>query len=83
MEIRMAKAGSPVAGVAEIVAQMQRQLPTRQAEWLEQLRDHPETFADLERKVHSVFQELADQMVAGMLAETTKSAQWAHDAKKA
>lgn len=83
MEIRMAKAGSPVTGVAEVVTEMQRQLPTRQAEWLRQLRDHPETFADLEQQVHGVFQQLADQMVAGLLSETTQAAEWARDAKKA
>jgi hypothetical protein len=83
MEIRMAKAGSPVAGVAEVVAQMQQQLPTRQAEWLRQLQDQPETFADLERKVHGVFQQLADQMVAGLLAEATQPAEWARESKKA
>jgi hypothetical protein len=82
MEIRMAKAGAPITGVTEVVAQMQRQLPTRQAEWLWQLRDQPETFADLERKVHGVFQQLADQVVAGLLAEATKPAEWAHDSKK-
>jgi hypothetical protein len=83
MEIRMAKAGSPVTGVAEVVARMQRQLPTQQAEWLEQLRDRPETFADLERKVHGAFQQLADQVVAGLLAEATKPAEWARESKKA
>ena len=83
MEIRMAKAGPPVAGVADVAEQMQRQLPTQQTEWIRQLRDQPETFADLERKVHGVFQEMADQMVAGLLAEATKPAEWAHDAKKA
>ena len=83
MEIRLAKAGSPVAGVAEVLAQAQRQLPTRQAEWIRQLSDHPEAFADLERKVHRVFQQLADQVVAGLLAEVTKPAAWADDAKKA
>lgn len=83
MEIRMAKAGPPITGVAEVVAQMQRQMPTRQAEWLRQLRDHPQTFADLERKVHGLFQQMADQVVAGLLAEATKPAEWAHDSKKA
>jgi hypothetical protein len=82
MEIRMAKAGAPITGITEVVAQVQRQLPTRQAEWLEQLRDHPEAFADLERNVHGVFQQLADQVVAGLLAEATQPAAWAHDAKK-
>jgi Lon protease-like protein len=83
MEIRMSKAGPPVTRVAEVVAEMRRQLPTRQAEWLRQLRDKPETFVDLERKVHDVFQQMADQVVAGLLAEATKPAEWAHDAKKA
>ena len=83
MEIRMAKVGAPVADVAEVVAQMQRQLPARQAEWLRQLTDQPEKFAELERSVHGEFQQMADQMVAGLLAEATKPAEWAHDAKKA
>ena len=83
MEIRMAKAGPPVAAVADIAAQMQRQLPAQQAEWIRQLRDKPETFADLERRVHGIFQQMADQMVAGLLAEATRPAEWAHDAKKA
>jgi hypothetical protein len=83
MEIRMAKAGPPVVGVAEVLAQMQRQFPARQAEWMRQLTDEPVTFADLERAVHGVFQQLADQVVAGLLAEATKPAAWAHDAKKA
>jgi hypothetical protein len=83
MEIRMAKAGPPVAGVAAVMAEMQRQLPVRQAEWIRQLSQNPGSFADLERTVHGVFQQLADQMVAGVLAEATKPAEWAHDAKKA
>ena len=82
MEIRMAKAGPPVAAVADIAAQMQRQLPAQQAEWIRQLRDKPETFADLERRVHGIFQQMADQMVAGLLAEATSPAEWAHDEKK-
>jgi predicted translin family RNA/ssDNA-binding protein len=83
MEIRMAKAASPIAGVAEVVGEMQRQLPTQQAEWLRQLQEQPETFADLERKVHGVFQQLADRVVAGLLAEATKPAEWASQSKKA
>jgi hypothetical protein len=82
MEIRMAKAGPPVRDVAEVVAEMQRQMPARQAEWIRQLSENPGAFADLERTVHGVFQQLADQVVAGLLAEATKPAEWAHDAKK-
>jgi hypothetical protein len=82
MEIRMSKAGPPVAGVAEIVAQLQRQLPGQQAEWLRQLSQNPAAFADLERTVHQAFAQLADQVVAGLLAEVTKPAAWAQNAKK-
>lgn len=82
MEIRMAKAGPAVTGAAEVVAEMQRQLPARQAEWIRQLNQDPGTFVDLERTVHDVFQKMADQMVAGLLAEVTKPTEWAHESKK-
>ena len=78
----MAKAGPPVVGVAQVVAEMQRQLPARQAEWIRQLSQSPGAFADLERTVHGVFQQMADQVVAGLLAEVTQPAEWAQDAKK-
>jgi hypothetical protein len=83
MEIRMAKEGAPIAGVAQVVAQLQRQLPTQQAAWLRQLQDKPETFIDLERQVHGVFQQMADQIVAGLLAEATRDTEWARESKKA
>lgn len=82
MEIRMTKTGQPVANVAEVVAAMQQQLPAQQAEWLRQLNHNPETFADLERAVHRAFQQMADQVVAGLLAEVTQAPEWAQDAKK-
>lgn len=82
MEIRMTKAGQPVANVAEVVAAMQQQLPARQAEWLRQLSQNPQSFADLERTVHRAFQQMADQVVAGLLAEVTQPPLWAQDAKK-
>ena len=82
MEIRMAKEGPPIVGAAEVLAQMQRQLPVRQAEWIRELGQNPGGFADLERTVHKVFQQLADHMVAGLLAEATKPDAWTQDAKK-
>jgi hypothetical protein len=82
MEIRMAKEGPPIVGAGEVLAQMQRQLPARQAEWVRELSRNPGAFADLERSVHNVFQQLADQMVAGLLAEATKPDAWTQDAKK-
>jgi len=82
MKIRMTKDGTPVAGVAEVVAHMQQQLPTQQAEWVRRLSQDPAAFADLEQSIHRVFQQLADQVVAGVLAEVTQPTAWAQDAKK-
>jgi hypothetical protein len=82
MEIRMQKGAKPLAGVAEVVAELQRQLPTQQSEWIEQLRQSPEKFAELEVTVHRTFQQMADQVMAGLLAEVTQPADWAQDAKK-
>jgi copper homeostasis protein CutC len=82
MEIRMEKAAKPLAGVAEVVAGLQRQLPTQQSKWIEQLRQSPGKFAELEVTVHHAFQQMADQVMAGLLAEVSKPADWAQDAKK-
>jgi hypothetical protein len=82
MEIRMQKGAKPLAGVAEVVAQLQRQLPTQQSKWIEQLRQSPGKFAELEVTVHHAFQHMADQVMAGLLAEVTKPADWVQDAKK-
>jgi hypothetical protein len=82
MEIRMEKSAKPLAGVAEVVAELQRQLPTQQSKWIGQLRQSPGKFAELEVAVHHAFQHMADQVVAGLLAEVTKPADWAQDAKK-
>jgi hypothetical protein len=82
MEIRMAKEGPSIVGAAEVLARMQRQLPAQQAEWVRELSRNPGAFADLERSVHNAFQQLADEMVAGLLGEATKPDAWTQDAKK-
>ena len=71
-----------VKGVTEVLQQAQQQLQTEQARWLQQLRDNPAQFADLEVHIHQTFQRLADQVVAGVLAEATAEANFAQDAKK-
>ena len=78
----MQKGAKHLAGVAEVVAELQRQLPTQQSKWMEQLRKSPGKFAEVEVTVHHAFQQMADQVLAGLLAEVTKPADWAQDAKK-
>lgn len=83
MEVRLeGRCGPVVKSVDEVLRQVEQQLREQQAQWLAQLRDHPAQFADLEARIHQTFQGLADQVVAGVLAQVTAPAEFAQDAKK-
>jgi hypothetical protein len=83
MEVRVqGKCGPLVKNVDEVLRQIQQQLQDQQAQWVSQLRDHPAQFADLEARIHQTFQGLADQVVAGVLAQVTAAADFAQDVKK-
>lgn len=82
MDVRVEENGPVVKNVAETLQQVQQQLEQERARWLQQLRDKPAQFADLEVHIHQTFQRLADQVVAGVLAEVTAEADFAADAKK-
>lgn len=71
-----------VKNVDEALRQVQQQLRDQQEQWVAQLRDNPAKFADLEARIHQTFQGLADQVVAGVLAQVTARADFAEDAKK-
>ncbi|MBI4318752.1 MAG: hypothetical protein HY675_09700 [Chloroflexi bacterium] len=68
--------------VDQVLRQMQQQLQDQQEQWVAQLRDQPAKFADLEACIHQTFQGLADQVVAGVLAQVTAATDFAQDAKK-
>jgi rhamnogalacturonyl hydrolase YesR len=83
MEVRMqGKDGPVLKNVDEVLQQVQQQLQDQQGLWVTQLRDQPGRFADLEASIHRTFQNLADQVVAGVLAQVTAPADFAQDAKK-
>jgi hypothetical protein len=83
MEVRVeGKCGPLVKNVDEVLRQVQQQLQDQQGQWVTQLRDHPAKFADLEARIHQTFQGLADQVVAGVLAQVTAVDDFAQDAKK-
>ena len=71
-----------VKSVDEVLQQVQQQLQAQQGQWLDQLREQPGKFADLEAQIHRTFQDLADQVVAGVLAQATAADDFAQDAKK-
>ena len=83
MEVRMeSKKGTVVSGIDPVLAQIQQRLQARPKEWLKVLEQDPGKFADLEQEVHRLFAQMADQVVAGLLAEPTADAAFAADAKK-
>jgi hypothetical protein len=83
MEIRMeSKKGAVVEGVDQVRAEIHERLQQQPQKWLQTLQEKPEDFADLEQLVHRAFQQMADQMVAGLLAQATRRAEFAEAAKK-
>lgn len=83
MEVRVqGKNGPLVPKLADVLAQLQQQLQQQQQLWVDQLRQHPAHLADLEADIHRTFQHLADQVVAGVLAQATADPDFASDAKK-
>jgi hypothetical protein len=83
MEIRMeSKKGTVVSGIDPVLAQIHQRLQARPKEWLKALQQDPGKFADLEQEVHQLFAQMADQVVAGLLAESTADSDFAAAAKK-
>ena len=83
MEMRIHDGKGPVVkNTAEVLQQVQQELQRQQRLWAEQLRNNPGGFAELEVKIHQAFQGLADQTVAGLLAEVTAQAEFAQVQKK-
>jgi predicted ArsR family transcriptional regulator len=83
MEVRVqGTCGPVVTNVDDVLRQVQQQLHDQQGQWVAQLRDQPAKFADLEAHIHRTFQDLADQVVAGVLAQVTATDAFAQNAKK-
>ena len=83
MEVRLeGESGPMVTNVDEVLRQLQQHLKEQQLKWVAELRDHPAKFADLEARIHQTFQGLADQVVAGVLAQATAADDFAEGAKK-
>jgi hypothetical protein len=83
MEVRVeSKQGAAVKGVDPALAEIQKRLQRHPQEWLRSLQENPAGFGDLEKTVHHAFQQMADQLVAGLLAQATQGDDFANDAKK-
>jgi hypothetical protein len=66
MEVRVqGKKEAPLKGIDPVLAEINKRLQSHPQEWLDSLQKNPAGFADLEKKVHHAFQQMADQLVAG------------------
>jgi hypothetical protein len=59
---------SPVLPLAKILADVDKQLHLLKDVWSQRVNDDPASFGTVERDVHQTLQQLADQIVAGLLA---------------
>ena len=83
MEIRReSKKGTVVSGIDPVLAEIQQRLQAHPKEWLRTLAQNPGGLADLEQEIHRSFVQMADRVVAGLLAQVTADSAFADTAKK-
>lgn len=69
MEVRLRSKDGTVASLPAQVTAVTERLKEEQQVWRERLRREPSRFGEVEVAVHHAFQEMADQVVAGLLAD--------------
>ena len=83
MEVHVhSKKGTTLNGIDPVLTEIQKRLQSHPQKWLRDLQKNPAGFADLEKTVHHAFQQMADQLVAGLLAQATQGDDFADKAKK-
>lgn len=83
MEVRMgSKTGAVVSGINPVLAEIQQRLQTHPKDWLRTLEHNPGGLANLEQEIHRTFAQMADRMVAGLLAQATADSAFADTAEK-
>lgn len=83
MEVRLeSKNGPVVSGIDPVLAEIQQRLQADPKDWLKALEQNPGGLADLEQKIHRAFAQMADRVVAGLLAQTTADSGFANAAQK-
>lgn len=83
MEVRTGSNNGPVVEApAEVGKDIGVQLRLQQESWLQKLKKDPTCFGDVEVAVHAAFQQMADQMVAGLLGQIAQGPELADQVKK-
>ena len=83
MEVRMeSKSGKVVSGIDSVLSEIQQRLQADPKAWLKSLEQNPGGLANLEQEIHRVFSQMADRVVAGLLAQATADSSFADTAQK-
>lgn len=83
MEVRLeGKQGPALTGIDPVLTEIQQRLQAHPQEWLRVLEQDPGSLAKLEQEIHRAFAQMADRVVAGLLAEVTAAPAFADAAKK-
>lgn len=83
MEIRLEnKKSDPLRGIEPVLSEIEQRLHSEPEVWLKQLQSRPGSFMELEKAVHRAFQQMADKVVAGLLAQATAPPEFGDAAQK-
>ena len=83
MEVRMgSQQGAVVSGIDPVLAEIRQRLQAHPQAWLQALEQNPGDLANLEQEIHRTFAQMADRVVAGLLAQATADAAFAEAAQK-
>ena len=83
MEVRIgSKTGNAVGGIDTVLAEVHRRLQAHPKNWLKTLEQNPGSLVNLEHEIHRTFAQMADHVVAGLLAQATADSAFADTAKK-
>ena len=83
MEVRLhSQTGTVVRGIDPVMAEIQHRLQAHPNEWLKVLEQNPGGLANLEQEIHRTFAQMADRVVAGLLAQATAASPFADTAQK-
>ncbi len=83
MRVRLnSQTGADVPAPLAALEQIHDQLLSQQQGWADQLANNPASFAQLEPQVHHAFQQLADRLVASLLAHAAQQPALQEQAKK-
>ena len=76
MQVRTdSKHGAPVACPSETIEAFQTQTQSCIEDWIEQLQDDPDRFADIEQQIDQHYRQGGGQLVASLLAQVTEDPQ--------